>query len=86
MGLLAYLRRVAETREDARARDFCAAWQQRLEEVERQAREAVAELGADPDLAMEPYDTSLPGRAMQSVGVAIGSLGEWTDRQAAERG
>src|SRR5215208_1939426 len=38
IGLLAYLRRVAETREDARARDFCAAWLERFEEVERQAR------------------------------------------------
>jgi hypothetical protein len=85
VGLLAYLARVAETREDARARDFCAGWQQRMEEVERNVRSAAAELGADPDTAMQPYDTSALGRALQSVGVALGSAGEWTDRQVAKR-
>ncbi len=86
VGLLAYLRRVAETRADARARDFCAGWQHRMEEVERNVRSAAAELGADPDAAMAPYDGSLLGRALQSVGFVIGSVGEWTDRQAAKRG
>ena len=86
MGLLAYLRRVAETRNDARAIDFCAGWLHRMEEVEREVRSAAAELGADPDTAIEPYDTSLVGRALQSVGFVIGSVGEWTDRQAAKRG
>lgn len=85
VSLLAYLRRVAESRDDARARDFCSGWLERLEEVERQARGAAAELGADPDLAIEPYDPSLLGKAGQSVGSAIGTVGEWVDRQAAQR-
>src|SRR5215208_5047209 len=86
VGLLAYLRRVAETRGDARARDFCAGWQHRMEEVEREARAAAAEVGGAPDTAMKPYDTSLVGRALQSVGFVLGSVGEWTDRQAAKGG
>jgi hypothetical protein len=86
VGLLAYLRRVAETRNDARSSDFCAGWQHRMEEVERNVRAAAAELGADPDTAMQPYDTSVLGRALQSVGFVLGSVGEWTDRQAAKRG
>ena len=81
VGLLAYLRRVAETREDLTARDFCAAWLERFEEVERQARASAAELGADPDLAIEPYDPSLLGKAGHSVGFAIGTVGEWVDRK-----
>jgi hypothetical protein len=85
VGLLGYLRRVAETRNDARAQDFCAGWLHRMEEVERQVRSAAAELGADPDAAMQPYDTSVLGRALQSVGFVIGSVGEWTDRQVAKR-
>jgi hypothetical protein len=85
VSLLAYLRRVAETRDDPRARDFCEGWRTRLEEVETAARRAAAELGSDPDRAMEPYDTSPLGRAGQSIGYLLGSLGEWVDRQAARR-
>lgn len=85
VGLLAYLRRVAETREDLRSRDFCAAWLERFEEIERQARASAAELGADPDLAIEPFDPSLLGKAGQGVGYAIGTVGEWVDRQVGNR-
>jgi len=86
VSLLAYLRRVAETRDDVRARDFSSGWLDRLEEVERQARGAAAELGADPDLAIEPYDPSPLGKAGQSVGAALGAAGEWVDQQVAKRG
>ena len=86
VALLAYLRRVAETRDDARARNFCSGWLERFEGVERQAREAAERLGADPDLAVEPYDPSPLGKAAQSVSFAVGALGEWVDRQAARRG
>lgn len=85
VGLLAYLRRVAETREDARAHDFCSGWLERFEEVEHQARASAAELGADPELAIEPYDLSLLGKAGHSVGFAIGTVGEWVDRQVDSR-
>jgi len=85
VGLLSYLRRVAETRGDPRARDFAAGWQSRLEEIEAGARRAAAELGADPDRAMQPYDTSALGRATQWVGYALGSVGEWTDRTLSGR-
>ena len=86
VALLEYLERVARTREDARAQEFCSGWSARMGAVERQARVAAAELGADPDLAMQPYDGSLLGKALQSVGFVVGSVGEWTDRQAAKRG
>ncbi len=85
IGLLDYLRRVAETREDLRARDFCAAWLERFNEVERQARASAAELGADPDRAVEPYDRSVLGKAGHSVGFAFGTVGEWVDRQVGGR-
>ncbi|MDQ3588309.1 MAG: hypothetical protein M3375_08175 [Actinomycetota bacterium] len=85
VALLGYLRRVAETRDDARAQDFCSGWLGRLEEVERQARGAAAELGADPDLAIEPYDPSPLGKAGHSVGSAIGTVGEWVDRRMTKR-
>jgi len=44
------------------------------------------ELGADPDLAIEPYDPSPLGKAGHSVGAALGAAGEWVDQQAAKRG
>ena len=81
VGLLAYLKRVAQTRQDTRARDFCAGWLERFEGIERQARSSAAELGADPDLAVEPYDRSALGKAGQSVGFAFGTVGEWVDRK-----
>jgi hypothetical protein len=86
VSLLAYLRRVAETRADTRARDFCAGWQSRLEEAESAVRMAAAELGSDPDTAVQPYDASPLGRATQSIGYVLGSVGEWVDRRAAARG
>ncbi len=85
VALLEYLERVAQTRGDSRAHEFCSGWCERMSGVERQARVAAAELGADPDLAMQPYDGSLLGKALQSVGFALGSVGEWTDRQVAKR-
>ncbi len=86
VSLLGYLRRVAETRDDARARGFCSGWLERLDEIESQARGAAAELGADPDSAIEPYDPSPLGKAGQSVGAALGRAGEWVDQQMAKRG
>ncbi|MDQ3720606.1 MAG: hypothetical protein M3350_07500 [Actinomycetota bacterium] len=86
VSLLGYLLRVAETRDDARARSFCSGWLERLDEIESQARGAAAELGADPDSAIEPYDPSPLGKAGQSVGAALGRAGEWVDQQMAKRG
>jgi hypothetical protein len=85
VALLEYLERVAQTRGDSRAQEFCSGWASRMSAIERHARVAGAELGADPDLAMQPYDGSLLGKALQSVGFVLGSVGEWTDRQAAKR-
>ena len=80
IGLLDYLRRVAETREDLRARDFCAGLARAFTEVERQARASAAELGADPDRAVEPYDRSVLGKAGHSGASPSGPVGEWVDR------
>ena len=83
--LLAYLGSVAGTRSDEELGDFCARWVRRLKRLGSEARKAAASLGEDPDDAIEPLDTSRLGRAAHSIGYAFGTVGEWVDRQAAQR-
>jgi len=83
--LLGFLRAVAESRDDDRLVEFCGKAERRFRRLEGEARKAVVELGADPDLAVEPLDPSPVGRAAQSVTYAVGSVGEWFDRMAARR-
>jgi len=81
-----FLAAVAEERGDERRREFCDRWEKKLKRIENAARRAAIGLGATPARAVEPFDTSPSGRAAHKVGFALGSLGEWIDRQAARRG
>jgi hypothetical protein len=83
--LLAYLGSVAGGRGDEQLGDFCARWVRRLKRIESEARKAAAALGEHPGAAIEPLDTSKLGKAAHSLGYAMGSVGEWVDRQAAKR-
>jgi hypothetical protein len=83
--LLAYLGTVAGTREDEDLQEFCGRWERKLKRVEGQARKAAAALGEHPDAAIEPLDPSGVGRAAHGLGYAMGTVGEWVDRQAARR-
>ena len=83
--LLAYLRSVAESRGDATLAEFCGRWERKLRRHESAVRKAAAELGGDPDGAVEPLHGSAVGRAAHGVGFALGTAGEWFDRRAASR-
>ena len=83
--LLTYLGSVAAQREDEELAEFCARWVRKLKRTENAARKAAASLGENPDAAIEPLDTSTLGKAAHSVGYAMGTVGEWVDRQAAKR-
>jgi hypothetical protein len=83
--LLGYLAAVSETRGDATLAEFCRSWERRLRRQVGSVRKAAIELGSDPDAAVEPLDPSPTGRAAHRVAWAVGSVGEWTDRQMARR-
>jgi hypothetical protein len=83
--LLAYLANVSETRGDTELPEFCRAWERKLRRHLSTARKAAIELGRDPDRAIEPLDDSPAGRAAHRVAWAVGTAGEWTDRQIARR-
>jgi hypothetical protein len=76
---------VSETRGDAKLPEFCRSWERRLRRQVSAVRRAAVELGNSPDAAIEPLDASPAGRAAHRVAWAVGSVGEWTDRQVARR-
>lgn len=83
--LLAYLASVSESRGDAKLPDFCRSWERRLRRQIGAVRRAAVGLGETPDSAVEPLDPSSAGRAAHKVAWAVGTVGEWTDRQVARR-
>ncbi len=83
--LLGYLAAVSAAREDQTLSDFCQSWERRLRRQVSAVRKAAIELGSDPDLAVLPLDPSPAGRAAHRVAWAVGTVGEWTDRQMARR-
>ena len=83
--LLAYLGSLARTRGDQGLQEFCGRWERKLKRLEGQARKAAVVLGEDPDAAIERLDPSGVGRAAHGLGYAMGTVGEWVDRQAASR-
>ena len=84
--LLGYLEVLTRTNEHADLAELVGRWERKLRRLENEVRRCVLALGADPDAAIEPLDSSPLGRAAQSANYAIGTIGEWVDRQAAERG
>jgi hypothetical protein len=83
--LLAYLAGVSETRGDPELAEFCRSWERRLRRQVNAVRRAAVELGENPDQAVKPLDVSRAGRAAHRVAWAVGTAGEWTDRQLARR-
>lgn len=83
--LLAYLATVSETRGDAELPEFCRSWERRLRRQLAAVRKAAVALGEDPDAAISPLDPSPAGRAAHGAAYAVGSVGEWVDRQVAHR-
>jgi hypothetical protein len=65
--------------------EFCQSWERRLRRQVSAVRKSAIELGSDPDLAVLPLDPSPAGRAAHRVAWAVGTVGEWTDRQVARR-
>ena len=83
--LLAYLANVSEARGDTKLPEFCRSWERRLRRQMGAVRKAAVSLGQTPDAAIEPLDPSPAGRAAHKVAWAVGTVGEWTDRQVARR-
>jgi hypothetical protein len=83
--LLAYLAELASARGDEPLAETCGRWERRLRRVESRVRKAAVQAGEDPDAAIEPLDRSPLGRAGHRMQYAVGTVGEWLDRRAAER-
>lgn len=81
--LLGYLEYVARAKDHGDLAELTARWERKLRRLENEARRTVAALGADPDAAIEPLDSSPLGRAAHGAGYAIGTVGEWIDRKTA---
>lgn len=83
--LLGYLEGLTRASDHPELAELMGRWERKLRRLENEARRAVAELGRDPDAAIEPLDSSPLGRAAHGAGYAIGTVGEWLDRKTAER-
>ena len=83
--LLGYLEALTRSREHNELAELMGRWERKLRRLENEVRRAVMQLGADPDSAIEPVDSSPLGRAAHGAGYAIGTIGEWVDRKTAER-
>ncbi len=83
--LLGYLETVTRTSEHVDLAELLGRWERKLRRLENEARRAVVALGADPDSAIEPLDSSPLGRAAHGANYAIGTVGEWVDRKTAAR-
>ena len=83
--LLGYLEVVTRARDHADLAELVGRWERKLRRLENEARRTVLSLGADPDAAIEPLDSSPLGRAAHGANFALGAVGEWVDRKVAAR-
>jgi hypothetical protein len=83
--LLAYLAALGEAQGDEQMVEFCGRWERKLKRLEGRVRRAAIDTAQDPDAAIQPVDTGPVGRAGQRAAWAMGTVGEWLDRRAAER-
>jgi hypothetical protein len=83
--LLGYLETVTRATDHAHLAELMGRWERKLRRLENEARRCVVALGADPDSAIEPLDSSPLGRAAHGTGYAIGTVGEWVDRKTSGR-
>lgn len=83
--LLAYLGTLGQSGGDEPMRVFCARWDRRLARRASALRRAAVAEGAHPDRAVERIDPGAAGRVGHGLANAVGTAGEWFDRQAARR-
>jgi hypothetical protein len=79
--LLAYLAALARARGDADLAGWCELWERRLSVSVDAVRRAAVAIAEDPDRAIAPADASALGRAGVATATALGTFGEWFDRQ-----
>jgi hypothetical protein len=79
--LLGYQAQLAETRGDAELASALKRHEKELASSERAARRAAVRLGTKPDEAIERLDPSPAGRVAHGAANAVGTVGEWVDRQ-----
>ncbi len=77
--LLGYLGELAATRGDEELAGFHRGWEARLQEFEREARQAAIALGCEPAAAVVPAEQGPLGRAGHRFATALGSAGEALD-------
>lgn len=82
--LLAYAAALSSARRRKRLPELCVTWERKIRRHVSAVRKAAIELGSDPDAAIEPLDSSRIGKAAHGAAVAVGTVGEWVDRKAAE--
>jgi hypothetical protein len=78
--LLRHLAKLARARSDRGLSNFCEQWAGRMESQLGAIREAAVGLGADPERAAAPLDSSALNRAAHGIGWAFGAFGEAFDR------
>jgi hypothetical protein len=83
--LLGYLGRLAATRGDTELANFHVRWEERVRDVEEQARAAAIALGCEPADAVTPADQGPLGRAGHRVAATVGAAGEAIDSSAVGR-
>lgn len=83
--LLAQLERLALTRDDEELASFQREWQEKLGRSEADVRAVAVAAGDDPDGAVAPLRPSPVGRVAHGVAYAVGTAGEWVDRQVGRR-
>jgi hypothetical protein len=79
--LLGQLAELASARGDNELERFDRRWAKQLAPELDAIRRAAIALGASPDRAGAPLDTSVLGQVIHRAGWALGTLGEWFDRR-----
>ena len=83
--LLGYLSVVSGHSGNEDLSELAGRWERKLKRLEGEVRKAVTAMGTNPTGAIEPFDDSAVGRIAHSLGFAIGTAGEWIDRQVGAR-
>jgi hypothetical protein len=79
--LLAQLAELAASRGDRDLQRFCGRWERTMRGEVKSVRRSAIALGADPERAAAPLDSSALGQVIHRAGWALGTLGEWFDKR-----
>ena len=83
--LLDYLAVLAAADADPELASFLDDWAARMRDQEDAVRAAAIAIGGVPDTAIAAAAPGIAGRVMHGAASAVGTLGEWVDRRAAQR-